>query len=82
VGTCYNGDLHIRGSIAKGLNHERGLHYIVGGITEELEKLRSFDINTVIQTMSAGAPCLWELISSLLVADEDLKSRREKRRDQ
>ena len=61
-------------------SQENGLHYIVGGITEE--KLRSFDINTISQTMSAGAPCLWELISSLLVADGDLKSRREKRRDQ
>jgi hypothetical protein len=55
---------------------ENGLHYIVGGITEE--KLRSFDINTVSQTMSAGTPCLWELIGHLLVADEDLKSQREK----
>jgi hypothetical protein len=39
-------------------SQEQGLHYLVRGITEE--KLRSFDINTVSQTMSAGAPCLWE----------------------
>ena len=60
-------------------SQEHGLHYIVGSITEE--KLRSFDITTISQIMSAGAPCLWELISCLLVADEDLKSRWEKRRD-
>jgi hypothetical protein len=59
---------------------EHGLHYIVGGITEE--KLRSFDINTVGQTMSAGAPCLWELIGCLLAADADLKLRRDKWRKQ
>jgi hypothetical protein len=61
-------------------SQEQGLHFIVGGITEE--KLRSFDINTVSQTMSAGAPCLWELVGGLLMADEDLKSCRKKRRDQ
>jgi hypothetical protein len=61
-------------------NQEHGLHYIVGGITEE--KLQAFDIDVVSQTMSAGAPCLWELIGGLLVADTDLKSRRDKRREQ
>jgi hypothetical protein len=57
-------------------SQEHGLHYLVGGITEE--KLRSFEINTVSQIMSAGAPCLWELIGGLLEADGDLKSRRDK----
>jgi hypothetical protein len=42
-------------------SQENGLHYVVVGITEE--KLRSFDINTISQTMSAGTPCLWEHLS-------------------
>jgi hypothetical protein len=32
--------------------------------------------------MSASAPCLWELIGDLLKADKDLKSRRDKWREQ
>lgn len=31
--------------------------------------------------MSAGAPCLWELIGGLLMADADLKLRRDKWRE-
>ena len=61
-------------------SQEKGLHYFVGGITEE--RLQNFNINTISQTMSAGAPCLWELIGGLLMADVDLKSRREKRRQE
>jgi hypothetical protein len=59
--------------------HENGLHYIMRGVTED--KLRRFDINTISQIMSAGAPCLWELIGGLLMADADLKSRRDKWRE-
>jgi hypothetical protein len=58
-------------------SQEHGLHYLVGGITEE--KLRSFEISTIT---SAGTPCLWELIGGLLKADGDLKSCREKWREQ
>ena len=54
-------------------SQEHGLHYVVRGITEE--KLRSFEISTISQVMSAGAPCLWELIGGLLEADGNLKSR-------
>ena len=57
-------------------SQEHGLHYVVRGITEE--KLRSFEISTISQVMSAGAPCLWELIGGLLEADGNLKSRRDK----
>ena len=60
-------------------SQENGLYYFVGSIIEE--KLRNVDINTISQTMSAGAPCLWELIGGLLMADVDLKSRREKRQE-
>ncbi|KAG6904271.1 hypothetical protein DXG01_011280 [Tephrocybe rancida] len=59
---------------------DRGLHYMAGGISEE--KLRSFDINDISQTMSAHAPCMWDLIDNLLVADPELKMRREKWRGQ
>ena len=59
---------------------EHGLHYLVGVIMEE--KLQGFDINAISQTMSAGAPCLWALIGGLLVANGDLKSRRDKWRMQ
>ena len=53
---------------------EHGLHYIIGVITEE-----SCEASTSM--LSAGAPCLWELIGSCLVADADLKSRRDKQRE-
>ena len=65
--------------VASPSSQEKGLHYFVGGITEE--RLQNFNINTISQTMSAGAPCLWELIGGLLMADVDLKSRREKRQE-
>jgi hypothetical protein len=55
---------------------EHGLHYVTRGITEK--KLQSFDINTISQAMSANARCLWELIGGLLMADADIKSRRER----
>ena len=61
-------------------SQEHGLHYLARGITEE--KLRSFEISTINQIMSAGAPCLWELIGRLLEANGDLKSRRDKRQEQ
>jgi hypothetical protein len=61
-------------------SHEHGLHYLVTGITEE--KLRSFEIDTVTRIMSAGAPCLWELVGALLEANSDLNSRRDKLREQ
>jgi hypothetical protein len=57
-------------------SQEHGLHYLIGGITEE--KLRSFKISTITQIMLVDTLCLWELICGLLEADGDLKSHREK----
>ena len=42
-------------------SQEKGLHYFVGGITEE--RLQNFNINTISQTMSAGAPLESSLIA-------------------
>ena len=61
-------------------SQEHGLHYLARSITED--KLRSFEINSISQIMSAGAPYLWELIGGLLEADGDLKLRRDKWREQ
>ncbi|KAG6822731.1 hypothetical protein H0H92_012757 [Tricholoma furcatifolium] len=61
--------------IASLSRHDKGLHYMTKGITEE--KLRSFDIDKISQIMSTSAPCIWELIDGLLTADAELQLKRD-----
>ncbi|KAG6816472.1 hypothetical protein H0H92_003050, partial [Tricholoma furcatifolium] len=61
--------------IASLSRHDKGLHYMTTGITEE--KLRSFDIDKISQIMSTNAPYMWELIDGLLAADAELQLKRD-----
>jgi hypothetical protein len=51
------------------------LHYIAKGMTEN--KLREFNIDDIIEQMSANAPLVWELLDELLSADPYLRHKRD-----
>ncbi|KAG6822804.1 hypothetical protein H0H92_012508, partial [Tricholoma furcatifolium] len=61
--------------IASLSRHDKGLHYMTKGITEE--KLHSFDVDMISQIMSTNAPYMWELIDGLLAADAELQLKRD-----
>jgi len=54
---------------------DAGLHYIAKGMTEN--QLRKFNINNIIERMSADAPLVWELLDELLSADPHLRSKQD-----
>ena len=47
------------------------LHYIAKGMTEN--KLCEFNIDNIVEQMSANAPLVWELLDALLSADPHLQ---------
>ena len=51
------------------------LHYIAKGMTEN--KLCEFNINNIVQQMSANAPLVWELLDALLSANPHLQYQRD-----
>jgi len=51
------------------------LHYIAKGMTEN--KLHEFNIDDIIEQMSANAPLVWELLDALLSADPHLQYKRD-----
>jgi hypothetical protein len=59
---------------------DAGLHYIAKGMTEN--KLREFNIDDIIEQMSANAPLVWELLDELLSADPHLRYKRDWARKQ
>ena len=54
---------------------DAGLHYIAKGMTES--KLREFNIDNIVEQMSANAPLVWELLDELLSADPQHRYKRE-----
>ena len=59
---------------------DAGLHYVAKGITED--KLCEFNIDNIIEQMSADAPLVWELLGELLSADPHLQYKRDWTRKQ
>ena len=54
---------------------DAGLHYIAKGMTEN--KLREFNIDDIIEQMSAVAPLVWDLLDELLSVDPHLRYKRD-----